>query len=375
MTNLAVAARRQAYEAEGMPAPEEAWVAVRDRDERYVGRFLYGVMTTGIYCRPGCASRTPKRENVRFFSSAEGAESAGLRPCRRCRPDGAGQPGAARSVALAREYLEAHLEETVTLERLSRVAHMSPHHLQRTFKRLTGLSPREYVRAGRMRRMKARLRAGDTVSRAAYEAGHGSTSRVYEHAEAHLGMTPGRYRQGGEGEQIAFAIEHTSAGWLLVASTERGLCSVALGDDAGELEAGLRSEFDRAEIAPARDELRGWVAAILRYLEGQGMLPSGPLDVRATAFRLRVWSALQQIPFGSTVSYSQLAEAIGAPGAARAVAAACADNPVALVIPCHRVVRGDGSVSGYRWGPDRKRQLLEMERSALVPRRARSGTV
>lgn len=367
MTNGPLAAERIGTERDRVPEPEEAWNAVRSRDDRYVGRFLYGVVTTGIYCQPGCASRTPKRENVRFYTSAAEAEAAGLRPCRRCRPDGSGTAGAERSVALAREYLDAHLEETVTLATLSRVAHMSPHHLQRTFKRLTGLSPREYVRAGRMRRFRTRLRAGDTVSRATYEAGHGSTSRVYEHARAHLGMSPGRYRRGGEGERIAFAIESTSAGWLLVASTERGLCSVALGDDRAALESGLRSEFDRAEITPANGELCGWVAAIVRYLEGEGALPAGPLDLSATEFRLRVWGALQRIPYGSTISYARLAAEIGAPGAARAVAAACADNPVALVIPCHRVVRGDGSLSGYRWGPERKRRLLEMESGASTP--------
>lgn len=366
MTSRSAAATGAMPMAERVPPPDEAWAAVRTRDEGYVGRFLYGVVTTGIYCRPGCASRTPKRENVRFFATAGEAAEAGLRPCRRCRPDGVGQGGAERSVGLAREYLDAHLDEAVTLERLSRVAHMSPHHLQRTFKRLTGLSPHEYVRAGRMRRLRARLRDGDTVSRATYEAGYGSTSRVYEHAEAHLGMTPGSYRQGGQGERIAFAVERTSMGWILVAGTERGLCSVALGDDPAELEHGLRREFHRAEITPARDDLGGWVAAILGYLDGQASLPTGPLDLRSSAFRLRVWTALQRIPYGRTVSYAQLAEAIGSPGAARAVAAACADNPVALVVPCHRVIRGDGNLSGYRWGPERKRRLLEMERGATT---------
>lgn len=361
MTSISTAVQRR-RSAAGLPLSEEAWAAVRARDERYAGRFLYGVLTTGVYCRPGCASRTPRRENVRFFASPAEAEEAGLRPCRRCRPDGNGQAGAERSVAMAREYLDQHLDETVTLARLSRVAHMSPHHLQRTFKSVIGLSPREYVRAERMRRLRGRLRAGDTVSRATYEAGHGSASRVYEHAEAHLGMSPGSYRRGGKGARIAYALQRTSLGWLLVATTERGLCSVALGDDPEAMEAEFRVEYDRAEIVPAGEPLRAWVTAIVDYLDGEGVLPRGPLDLRASAFRSRVWSALQRIPRGSTISYAKLAETIGSPGAARAVASACAANPVALVIPCHRVIRGDGSISGYRWGPERKRRLLEMER-------------
>lgn len=343
------------------PDPDEAWAAVIARDPAYADRFLYAVVTTGIYCRPGCASRAPRRENIRFFASAEEAEAAGFRPCKRCRPDGARPSAAQRSIERARSYLDAHLDETVTLEQLARVAHMSPHHLQRTFKRYTGLTPREYVQARRMARFKDRLRAGDTVSRATFEAGYGSASRIYEQADAHLGMTPAAYRRGGAGVRIRFATASTPLGWVLVAATERGVCAVRLGDDPATLVAGLRAEYPRADVARADDALHRWVEGIVAYLNGAGRLPDAPLDLQATAFRWRVWKALQEIPHGATRSYDEIATAIGAPGAARAVANACASNPVALLIPCHRVVRKDGSTSGYRWGPERKERLLRLE--------------
>lgn len=361
---MASSAPATAFEAESAAAPfdvEEAWQAVITRDLMYADRFLYAVATTGIYCRPGCASRAPRREHVRFFRAPAEAQAAGFRPCKRCRPDEDRPTAAQQSVERARAYLEAHLDDTIPLEQLARIAHLSPHHLQRTFQRHTGLTPREYVEARRMSRLKARLRAGDSVSRATFEAGFNSPSRVYERADAHLGMTPATYRAGGAGVRIRVALQETPLGWLLVAATARGICAVTLGDDPSALAAELGREYPRATIDGSAGELSDWVAGIVAYLRGEGEIPRLPLDLQASAFRWRVWKALQEIPHGETRSYGEVARSIGAPGAARAVARACASNPVALVIPCHRVLRGDGQVSGYRWGPERKVKLLELE--------------
>jgi AraC family transcriptional regulator of adaptative response/methylated-DNA-[protein]-cysteine methyltransferase len=344
--------------------PDAAWSAILARDPAYADRFIYAVASTGIYCRPGCASRAPRREHVRFFGSAIPAEAAGFRACKRCRPDRDGITATTRAIEAARQYLDAHLDESITLDRLAREVHLSPHHLQRTFKRQVGLSPRRYVEARRLERLKERLREGDTVTRATFEAGYGSTSRLYEQADTNLGMTPGAYRRGGEGMRIHFTTTATPLGRLLVAATERGVCAVTLGDDDASLEAALRREYPRATTAPAGAELQGWVDEIVAYLAGAHTRLHLPLDLPATDFQRRVWEALREIPYGSTRSYRELAEAIGRPTAARAVARACASNRVALVIPCHRVVRGDGELSGYRWGPERKRRLLELEAAA-----------
>lgn len=341
--------------------PAEAWAAVLARDPAYADRFIYAVASTGIYCRPGCASRLPRREHVRFFAAPAEAEAAGFRPCKRCRPDRGGRTAMLRTIEAARQYLDAHLDESITLDRLARVVQLSPHHLQRTFKHHVGLSPRRYVEARRLERLKERLREGDTVSRATVEAGFGSTSRLYEQTDAHLGMTPGAYRRGGAGMEISYATAATPLGRLLVAATGRGVCAVTLGDNDAALEAALRREYPRATIEPAGEGLREWVEAIVAYLEGARPRLPLPLDLPATDFQRRVWQALQEIPYGATRSYRELAEAIGAPTAARAVARACASNRVALLIPCHRVVRGDGDLSGYRWGRERKRKLLELE--------------
>lgn len=343
--------------------PDEAWAAVLGRDPLADGRFVYAVSTTGIYCRPVCPSRRPRRENVSFFPDPPAAEAAGYRPCRRCRPERQGTSPSVACVERARAYLDARLEETVTLEELGRAAYMSPFHLQRSFKRLLGVTPREYVRARRYELLKARLRAGDTVSRATYEAGFGSGSRVYERSGAELGMTPATYRRGGEGEQIRYSIVPSSLGWLLVALTERGVCAVAMGDTAAELEAGLRREFPRAVLERQGDS-GAWMEAVVDFVDGATDRLDLPLDLRATAFQQRVWKALREIPAGETRTYGEVAAAIGAPRGARAVAQACASNRVALAIPCHRVVRGDGDPGGYRWGADRKRRLLERERAS-----------
>jgi AraC family transcriptional regulator, regulatory protein of adaptative response / methylated-DNA-[protein]-cysteine methyltransferase len=348
-------------DAAGMPSPDEAWEAVLSRNTGFDHRFVYAVRSTGIFCLPSCASRKPRRERVVFYPSAEQATDAGFRACRRCRPDSGRPPAAVRSVERARVYLDEHLGERVTLARLAEVAHMSRYHLQRTFKRYVGLSPREYVEAKRTERLKERLRDGDTVSRATFEAGYGSPSRVYENAPAQLGMTPGEYRNGGAGTLIRFATATTPVGTLLVAATERGVCAVSLGDDEETLIEQLGRDHPSAELEPADDGLRGWLTTVVESIERRIDPLRIPLDLKASAFQCRVWQALREIPPGERRSYGQVAAAIGSPGAARAVGRACATNPVALVIPCHRVVRGDGGEGGYRWGIERKRRLLELE--------------
>jgi AraC family transcriptional regulator of adaptative response/methylated-DNA-[protein]-cysteine methyltransferase len=336
------------------------WTAVLDRDTAADGRFVYAVASTRIYCRPTCPSRRPHRRHVRFFPDPAAAETAGYRACRRCRPS-EGEPDAVRRVREAQRYLDQHLDETVTLDRLGREVGLSPWHLQRTFKRLIGTTPRAYAGARRMERMKTRLKRGDSVTRATYEAGYSSPSRVYDGSRAHLGMTPGAYRQGGLGVRIRFTTIPTALGHVLVAATDRGLCSVTLGDDGRVLEAALRREYPAATIERRGDELDGWAGAVLARLAGDEA-ERVPLDLGGTAFQQRVWEALQRIPRGSTRTYAEIARELGQPAAARAVAGACASNRLALVIPCHRVVRGDGGLGGYRWGVERKRELLARER-------------
>lgn len=340
---------------------ELRWDAVLGRDEAADGAFVYAVASTGIYCRPSCPSRRPHRNQVRFFPTPDDAEVAGFRACRRCAPRSE-ETDARRRVRAARDYLDSHLEETVTLQRLGAAVGVSPYHLQRTFRRLTGMSPKAYVDARRMERMKTRLKNGDSVSRATYDAGYTSASRAYEHARARLGMTPADYRRGGSGIRIRSATLRTSAGTLLVAATDRGLCAVTLGDSPESLVAALRTEYPEARIEPADAQLERWAAAVVGHLEGTGTTERLPLDVRGTAFQWQVWEALQRIPRGTTRSYGEIAKAIGRPTAARAVGRACGSNRVALVIPCHRAVRGDGDLGGYRWGVERKKGILERER-------------
>lgn len=337
------------------------WDAVLARDPDADGTFVYAVASTGIYCRPSCPSRRPRRNQVRFFLTPAAAEGAGFRACRRCAPRD-GETDARRRVRAAREYLDAHLDQPVTLERLGAEVGMSPYHLQRTFTRLTGMSPKAYRDSRRMERMKISLRAGDSVSRATYDAGYGSASRAYDHARSRLGMTPADYRRGATGVRIRSLTLDTAAGVLLVAATERGLCAVTLGGSPAGLEAELRKEFPRATIEPADAELRRWAGAVVRRLEGESPADRLPLDVRGTAFQRQVWEALQRIPAGATRTYGEIARAIGRPTAARAVGRACGSNRLAVVVPCHRAVRGDGDLGGYRWGVERKQALLERER-------------
>jgi AraC family transcriptional regulator of adaptative response/methylated-DNA-[protein]-cysteine methyltransferase len=341
----------------------EAWRAVEDRDASADGRFVFAVRTTGVYCRPSCPARRPRRENVTFYAKPGQAEAAGFRPCRRCRPQSVLPSPAAQRVELAVEYLDEHLDDAVTLAELGREVGMSPTHLQRTFKRFMGVSPAEYVRARRLERLKSGLQRGEKVLDATFEAGYGAASRAYDAAAAPLGMTPATYRAGGRGMHVYYAFADSPLGRLLVGATERGVAAVMLGDSDGELEAALREEYPNARLEPSRDGLEEWTEAVVATFDGPGETLDLPLDVQATTFQWRVWKALRDIPRGETRSYGEIAAAIGAPRSTRAVARACATNPVALTVPCHRVVRKDGGLGGYRWGEGRKRRLLERERA------------
>ncbi|HJQ11962.1 MAG TPA: bifunctional DNA-binding transcriptional regulator/O6-methylguanine-DNA methyltransferase Ada [Gemmatimonadaceae bacterium] len=344
-----------------------AWNSVLNRDSTADENFFYGVTTTGIYCRPSCASRRPKRENIRFFSSTEAAERAGFRACHRCRPDRPKSPNSA--VQRAREYIDVHagdLDERITLTSLSDHAGLSPYHLQRKFKETFGLTPAQYIRARKSEKLKTELKKGETVSRASFGAGYGSSSRAYEDAPTRLGMTPATYKRGGAGTQIQYALTKTSLGVLLVGATERGVCAVTLGDNEKTLEDALEREYPaavRKRVRAGSGSLHDWVAEVVAVVEGSARLSNVPLDVQASTFQLKVWQELQRIPPGETRSYSEVAAAIGSPRAVRAVASACANNRVALLIPCHRVIRESGELGGYRWGLDRKKRLLEKERA------------
>jgi len=344
------------------PTDSEAWRAVAERDARYDGSFVYAVESTHVYCRPSCPSRRPLRENVRFYSSTADAEREGFRACKRC---GAGQGGSEieHAIERARVYLDAHVERTVSLAELAATAGVSPSHLQRSFKRVVGLSPKEYQHAERVRQFKSRLRAGDTVSRATYEAGFGSSSRVYERSDAMLGMTPASFRRGGAGVHIRYTISELPIGHVLVATTERGVCAVELGASDTEVTRALEADFPNATIERSDENHHRWVHSVLDRIRDPRHARGGeiPLDIGGTAFQQRVWKALQDIPAGERRSYRQVAAAIGQPSATRAVARACATNRVAIVIPCHRVVREDGEPSGYKWGVERKRRLLDEE--------------
>ena len=343
------------------------WDAVQARDRAADGRFVYGVTSTGIFCRPSCPSRRPRRDRVRFFDSASAAAHAGFRACRRCDPTTTLTSDDA--IARASAYLTRHAGESVSLARLAQIARLSPFHLQRRFKRALGVSPREYQAACRAERFRQELRSGRDVTGAIYEAGYGSPSRVYDAPPTGRGMTAATYRRGGAGAEIGFVTVRCALGWLLIAATHKGLCSVKLGDSPRVLEAELRTELPHADVhqsgVPA-----AWVRAIVASLSGSGGELSLPLDVRATAFQWRVWRALQTIAPGETRSYSDVAREIGQPSAVRAVARACATNPVCLVVPCHRVVTKGGELGGYRWGVTRKARLLQGEKSAAPHRRA-----
>src|SRR5579864_643841 len=355
-------------EMQTMPLPtpvhdeEDArWQAVLARDAARDGQFVFAVASTGVYCRPSCAARRPRRENVQFFPIPEAAERAGYRACLRCRPRSFSGSPELKTVRAICRYIEQHLDEPVTLDRLGKEFKQSPFHLQRKFKAVLGVTPREYADSSRLKTLKRNLQAGDSVTRAMYDAGYGSSSRLYERTASQLGMTPDKYRRGAVAASIRYTCADSPLGRMLIAATERGVCAIQFARSDGELLEGLKHEFPFAVRRADEGGLKAWVTALLDQMRGKKLDDALPLDIRATAFQRRVWRYLQSIPFGATRSYSQVAKAIGEPRACRAVARACATNPVAVAIPCHRVVREDGAMGGYRWGMERKRALLEME--------------
>jgi AraC family transcriptional regulator of adaptative response/methylated-DNA-[protein]-cysteine methyltransferase len=343
---------------------DELWEAVLARDTSFDGKFVFAVSSTHIYCRPSCPSRRPRRERVSFFELPETAEQAGFRACLRCHPRDATATDPQIEIVRRACQLLAQSEEAINLTNLSEQLGISSFHLQRTFKRIVGVSPRQYAEACRTAKFKENIRGGQPVTTAMYDAGYGSSSRLYERAAAELGMTPATYSRNGRGAVITYALASCDLGCLLVAATEKGICAVRLGSLETELESAVRDEFSAAHIQRDDGKLKRWVSEILEYLAGKRPALDLPLDVQATAFQRLVWEALRAIPYGSTSSYSDVAQAIKRPSAVRAVARACATNPVALVIPCHRVIREDQSLGGYRWGLERKRGLLERERTA-----------
>ena len=343
---------------------DRRWTAIVARDRSADGTFFYSVRTTGVYCRPSCASRTARPEHVAFYESAKEAERAGFRPCRRCRPD---QPSLASehaaSIAALCRYVET-ADHAPTLSELAARARMSPWHLHRTFRAITGVTPKAYAAAHRAKRVRHALSGSASVTDAIYDAGYGSNGRFYGESDRVLGMTPTRYRAGGAGAEIRFAVGECSLGSILVAQSERGVCAIFLGDDPEGLVRELQDRFPHARLVGGDKAFEATVAKIVGFVDAPRIGLDLPLDVRGTAFQQRVWRAMRDIPAGKTMSYSALAARIGAPKSVRAVAAACAANAIAVAIPCHRVVRNDGGLSGYRWGVERKRALLEREAGA-----------
>jgi AraC family transcriptional regulator, regulatory protein of adaptative response / methylated-DNA-[protein]-cysteine methyltransferase len=327
------------------------------------GAFVYGVLSTQIYCRPSCPARRPIPSRIVLFAVPVAAEDAGFRPCRRCHPQEI--HGSPQSEAILRvcHEIDSAIVRAPALSQLAASAGMSASHLQRTFRRATGITPRQYADAVRTARLKSAIRKGTSVTDAMYGAGYGSSSRLYEQSDAHLGMTPATYGRGGLGMHISYSIADCSLGRVLAAGTERGISAVYLGDSDARLSAALRKEYPQAEIRRAPGSHAQWTRAIIRHVDGEQLSLDLPTDVLATAFQRRVWEALRAIPYGTTRSYSELARMLGSPNSTRAVARACATNPVSIVVPCHRVVRSDGSLAGYRWGLRRKELLLERERA------------
>jgi AraC family transcriptional regulator of adaptative response/methylated-DNA-[protein]-cysteine methyltransferase len=337
--------------------------ALSQRNPAFDGIFLYAVTTTGVFCRPTCKSRRPLERNVRFFADPAAARAAGFRACKRCRPDDTNFDAQPEWLAQACRFLEA-AEATPTLDELADHVGVSRAHLQRSFTRAVGVSPKRYAATLREARLRTSLRNGATVSEATYASGFGSSSRVYDAASVKIGMTPASYRRGASGLTVAYGITPSALGPVLIAATERGICHVALGDDEDVLERELRASFPKATLERSDDRVESAASALVRYLASEGPWPQLPLDVRATAFQARVWEALTHLAPGSTTTYGELAAALGDPRATRAVARACATNPVALLIPCHRVIAKNGDVRGDRWGIERKIRLLDIERSA-----------
>lgn len=342
------------------------WQAVLAHNREFDGIFVYAVGSTGIYCLPSCPSRRPARAKVTFFPSSEAAEQAGYRPCLRCRPNRPeiSDPQTAMVQRACRLFETRDQDDAMTLEVLAARFGTSSYHFQRTFKRIMGITPRQYAEAARINRLKKLFKEGQDVTTALYEAGYNSSSRLYENAGIRLGMTPGTYLRGGKGMNIEYAICDSPLGRLLVATTKKGICAVSLGDSDADLKAALISEYPAAKIRRSDDHLKRLIEVLLEHLSGHQPTIDLPMDLRVTAFQWRVYEILSAIPYGDVRTYQQIAEALDRPKAARAVGRACAGNPLALVIPCHRVVRKDGELGGYRWGLKRKKSLLQREKEA-----------
>lgn len=361
---------------------DHLWAQVSTRDKMADGVFFYAVKTTGVYCRPSCPSRTPKRENVHYYATPEAAENDGFRACLRCHPRSLKlvDPNVSLMQDMAR-FIEAHTRDPLTLSHLAEEAGMSASHFQRVFKSVIGISPKEFHAASRQRSLRRLLKDGEDVLSATVDAGYGSTSRVYEQVDGALGMTPSAYRAGGFGEVITYASRDTEFGPLMMAATARGVCFVQFGVDEAALLDQLRAEFPKAALEPAAEEsnaaLDDWMAALTDHLAGTAPRPELPLDLRGTAFQIKVWRFLMSVKAGDIVSYSEVATGIGKPKAVRAAASACGANRIAVLIPCHRALRADGGMGGYRWGVDRKRLLLNQERASASepnePPRSHSG--
>ena len=358
--NLVMEKTERAASIKGDPR----WTSLLARDSRADGTFYYSVETTGVYCRPSCAARLPRPENVKFYETRRDAEAAGFRPCRRCKPD---QPSLAEqhasTIAKACRIIE-NAEEMPALHSLAEEVGMSAYHLHRVFKAVTGVTPKDYAIAHRNKRVRTTLGSEAKVTDAIYEAGFNSNSRFYESSNQILGMTPTDFRNGGARTDIRFAVGECSLGSILVAATERGVCAILLGDDPDALTRDLQDRFPNANLIGGETEFERIVAKVVGFVEAPQTGIHLPLDIRGTAFQQQVWQALQQIPAGTTISYAELAARIGQPKAVRGVAQACAANVLAVAIPCHRVVRNDGGLAGYRWGVERKRALLKREARA-----------
>jgi AraC family transcriptional regulator, regulatory protein of adaptative response / methylated-DNA-[protein]-cysteine methyltransferase len=349
---------------------DQRWTLVMNRTLKADEEFVYAVKSTGIFCRPSCPSRRPRRELVEFFDSPQQAQHAGYRPCRRCLP--LQHNPQMEKIEAACRYIEAHAEETLSLSQIAAHAGLSPFHFQRLFKRALGISPREYQQAQRTAKFKQALHKQTRITDAIYEAGYSSSSRAYENGTRQLGMTPTAFRRHGEGVSLRYTIVRSELGRLLIAATPRGICSVRFGESDRTLEQELRQEFSAAEVRRDDRSLRTFANSVLKSLAGAapGVVP---LDIQGTAFQQRVWNALRTIPRGQTRSYAEIAKQIGEPKAVRAVANACASNPVALVVPCHRVIQKNGTLAGYRWGIERKQALLRAEQQAFTKEAQRHG--
>ena len=344
----------------GAGSHDPRWRAVLDRDRQWDGAFVFAVSSTRIYCRPSCPSRRPRADRVAFYADAGSARADGYRACKRCRPDAAVADASTAAVVRALAQLAAH-EEPMSLDELATTSGMSRAHLQRQFTRLVGCSPREWQTAQRVERLRSALQAGEPVSRAAFAAGFESLPSAYTAATQHLGMAPGAYRRGAKGETVFFTVVPCALGVALVAMTARGVCRVILGDDAAALESTLREELHAATLVRDDAAVREVAQAVVQAASGAALAAPLPLDLRGTAFQQRVWRELTRIPRGETITYAELARRIGSPGAVRAVGSACGANPTALLVPCHRVLRSDGDLGGYRWGLERKATLLKRE--------------